>query len=166
MNPAQLWVYGGSTQTDIWILSLGSSPSWTPQAPIGPDLAPDGHARLAAGFGPPSLWIYGGRSMGAWELDIPYGLAVEPPSVSRIRLLLSNPARGRLVVSFELPDRSPARIDLFDLAGRRVDQREIGSLGAGIHQVELGGTRLRSGLYVVHLAQGTRSSTAKVVVAP
>jgi hypothetical protein len=44
-----------------------------------------------------------------------------------------NPSTGgRLVVRFSLPDARAARIDLFDVGGRRVHVEEFGSLGAGV----------------------------------
>src|SRR5262249_38553660 len=43
-----------------------------------------------------------------------------------------NPARGgRMLVHFALPDDEPAVLELFDLAGRRIAGRAVGSLGAG-----------------------------------
>ena len=76
-----------------------------------------------------------------------------------------NPAVKELVVAFSLPDGSPARLEVFDLAGRRVAVREVGALGGGSHVVRLGdGGALDSGIYLVRLTRGGRRLTTRAVV--
>lgn len=77
----------------------------------------------------------------------------------------SNPALGFVTVAFSLGDATPARLELFDLAGRRIVAREVGSLGAGSHVMTLGnGRALAAGQYLVRLSQGARSLTARGVI--
>ena len=77
-----------------------------------------------------------------------------------------NPVLDRLMVSFTLPSGAPARLDLLDVAGRRIESRAVGALGAGTHQVDLSDARtVAPGLYVVRLAQGDRVQTTRVIVA-
>jgi hypothetical protein len=73
-----------------------------------------------------------------------------------------NPAVRDLSLSITLPSAAPATLSLVDIAGRVVATREVGSLGAGIHQVTLGGEHLRAGVYVVALRQGDRTLTRRV----
>ena len=77
-----------------------------------------------------------------------------------------NPSRGEaLTVSFSLPSDRPARLELFDLGGRRLVAREVGSLGAGQHRLDVGaGATLRAGMYVLRLTQGQQSRSLKAVV--
>ena len=75
-----------------------------------------------------------------------------------------NPVVDDLVVAFTLPDPAPARIDVFDLAGRQVLAREI-SLGIGTHRVTLAGRGLRAGVYHLALTQGAQRAVARAVVA-
>jgi hypothetical protein len=77
-----------------------------------------------------------------------------------------NPTRGsKLAVAFTLPGSEPARIALFDVAGRRVWSREVGALGAGRHQVDLADSRsLPSGTYLIQLTQGTHAVRGRVSV--
>lgn len=77
-----------------------------------------------------------------------------------------NPAHGRdPQVSFELPTRAPAQLEVVDVGGRRVVMREVGALGAGRHTVGLSeGARLAPGLYLVRLRQGSHVRTQRVVV--
>jgi hypothetical protein len=78
-----------------------------------------------------------------------------------------NPATGgELAIRFTLPGASHATLALFDVAGRRVVQREVGSLGAGSHVLDLRSARLAPGLYLARLAQGGQLRSARVVVIP
>lgn len=79
---------------------------------------------------------------------------------------LPNPSRGGpLHVSFSLPGGEPAALSLFDVGGRRVAHRSVGSLGAGGHVVDLAPEEpMAPGIYFVRLTQGSRSRMAKVVV--
>jgi hypothetical protein len=90
---------------------------------------------------------------------------VDVPATLELALAFrSNPTRD-LGVAFSLPDDSPARLDLFDVGGRRIASRDVGTLGAGSHIVTLGdGRRFAPGVYLLRLSQGTRSLTARGVV--
>ena len=77
-----------------------------------------------------------------------------------------NPSpRGRLSVEFVLSSAAPAQLELFDVGGRRLALREVGSLGVGRHAVDLSqGLHLRAGRYVIRLCQEGRVRTAGAVV--
>jgi hypothetical protein len=76
-----------------------------------------------------------------------------------------NPAlRDRVRVALTLPDGRAGTLALIDVSGRRVREREIGSLGAGNHVVDLGGERLAPGVYLLELRQGDQRVTAKAAV--
>jgi predicted house-cleaning NTP pyrophosphatase (Maf/HAM1 superfamily) len=68
------------------------------------------------------------------------------------------------VVVFSLASDSPARLELFDLAGRRLATREVGALGAGEHHLRIGES-FAPGLYVARLAQHGKVVTARFAVA-
>lgn len=64
-----------------------------------------------------------------------------------------------------LPDSGPASLQLVDIRGRLVATREVGSLGAGRHVVDLAaGLKLRAGVYLVRLTQGGLQRTTRAVV--
>ena len=78
--------------------------------------------------------------------------------------LSTNPAT-ELRALFSLPDGSPARLELYDVGGRRIASREVGPLGAGSHVVPLGeGRVLAPGVYVLRLTRAGRSLTARGVI--
>jgi sugar lactone lactonase YvrE len=94
------------------------------------------------------------------------GVADGGPLVLALEGVRPNPARGdRLSVEFVLPVSAPARLEVLDVTGRRVAKREVGSLGAGRHRVDLAeGRRLAAGLYLVRLTQGANARTTRVAV--
>jgi hypothetical protein len=88
----------------------------------------------------------------------------ERPSLA-VRAPSSTPApRGGLVVSVSLPSDSPARLELIDVAGRRIASHEVGGLGPGTHELKLMEPAITSGVYLLRLSQSDRAATAKAVV--
>jgi hypothetical protein len=56
-------------------------------------------------------------------------------------------------------------VELLDVGGRRVASREMGGLGAGRHEVQLGNDGpLPSGLYLVRLSQGRNVAVTRVAI--
>ena len=90
---------------------------------------------------------------------------VDVPLAADLALALrSNPSPRELAVAINLPDASPARLELFDIAGRRLASREVGALGAGSHVVTLGdGRAFAPGTYIVRLSHGARALTTRGV---
>ena len=77
-----------------------------------------------------------------------------------------NPAMSEPVVSLSLASREAARLEVFDVSGRAVLAREVGSLGPGSHRVAVGrGGGLAAGVYWLRLTQQGKSLTAKSLVA-
>lgn len=82
--------------------------------------------------------------------------------IADLELRVAGAGRGAVAVEFALPIAHPARLELLDLAGRRLVAREVGGLGAGRHRLELAGA-LPSGVFFVRLTQDGRSRVAKAV---
>jgi len=102
-------------------------------------------------------------------LKVPVVLAAAEGTRDAARLALdhiTNPARdGRLQVTFSLPSNAAATLEAVDVSGRRVVVREVGSLGAGRHRIDLRPERrLSRGMYFVRLTQDGRVATARVAV--
>ena len=63
------------------------------------------------------------------------------------------------------PSSEPARLGLFDVGGREIQNLDIGSLGPGRHVVSLHRVAsMNPGLYQLRLVQGGRSLTRQVAV--
>jgi len=93
------------------------------------------------------------------------------PAASRVdfgvRSIDPNPVSRTARVSLTLATSEPARLEVIDLAGRRLGAREIGSLGPGEHVVsfpELAASP--AGIYWVRLTQGARTARTKAAVMP
>ncbi len=70
---------------------------------------------------------------------------------------------GPAHVRFALPAAGPVRLSVFDVAGRRVWERDAGVLDAGRHEVALGAS-FAPGVYLVRLVQGRRTAVTRIVV--
>jgi len=77
-----------------------------------------------------------------------------------------NPARnGFLRLQLSIPTPGPVRVELLDIAGRRVASRDLEMVGPGWREVDLlGGRRIAPGLYLARLQHGGQVQTARVVV--
>jgi len=70
-----------------------------------------------------------------------------------------------MIVQFVLPSGSPAKLELFDVSGRRVAHRDVGQLGPGRHSVNLAeGGRLRPGVYLVRFTQDANVRATRAAV--
>ena len=87
------------------------------------------------------------------------------PALHDLALALAsgNPSR-RLGVRFALPDAAPARLELFDVSGRRRFAREVGVAGAGEHDEAIETPGLSPGVYVIRLTRGAQVRSARAVL--
>ncbi len=91
------------------------------------------------------------------------------PSTERvefgIRNVGQNPAPGAITLTVGLPSAATARLDLIDVAGRRIMSRDIGGLGPGMHRVTLHeAVHLEPGIYLLRLTQSGKVATGRVVL--
>jgi hypothetical protein len=89
----------------------------------------------------------------------------EPLSGDGLALRVPNPARGALDVRYRLPDAAPARLELFDVSGRRLRALDVRGIGEGTARFERL-AELRAGVYVIRLSQGREQRTARVAFLP
>lgn len=93
--------------------------------------------------------------LAAPEAGAPRTLALAPP--------VPNPARDAFLVRFALPRDTGARLELVDLAGRRV--RAIAARGAGEHAERFESLdRLPAGLYFLRLVQDGAASVRRIAI--
>ena len=165
--------WGENTEPDLWYYAVyrGASADFVPgpgnkiasQADTGyVDVGPaGGYYKLAA--------VDVNGNVSGYALLTPSGtVGVEDGETLSFSLgaVRPNPTRGdRLSIDFVLARAGAARIELLDVAGRRVIARELGALGVGRHQMDLAsGARLKPGLYLVRLAQGAAVRVRRVVI--
>jgi hypothetical protein len=78
-----------------------------------------------------------------------------------------NPSRGVPRVSFSLAQRGPAKLEVFDLAGRRVWSQSWEELPPGRQELSLeAANRWRPGLFIIRLTQGSKVLTSRGAVIP
>ena len=87
------------------------------------------------------------------------------PSAAMALQVSPNPAVGTLTALYTVANDDAAHIEMFNVRGQRILAREIGSVGAGAHRVEIGNAKdYPSGVYFLRLTQAGRSVTSRFVV--
>lgn len=130
-------------------------------------------------------YVGNGNAIVAWQLGgsawatllAPDGPAARPrgplsnespnvdPEMIASRSVRLNPGPGGERLLFSLTGASPAPLELFDVAGRKVWSREVGGLGTGEHEVRLGNEAwLPAGLYLARLTQGGHRATTRIAI--
>ena len=113
-------------------------------------------ARRVGDCGEPAAPVPGSHSAAAGTATVPTVLAVRA---------LTNPACAKLEVTCDLPGKEPARVEVYDVSGRRVNQRDVAVASAGTMTIEAGhGATLNPGVYWVRLGQGLRPPITRMVV--
>jgi lysophospholipase L1-like esterase len=139
---------------DLWTL-FQANPSLIQDGGVHP--TSEGCGRMKEWWAQAMLWnVYGARTLSLEPKEDGLALAVA--------LRAANPSRGAGPwIDFRLPTGAPASLAIFDVQGRRVFEREVGSSGPGHHSLALG-RGLTSGLYLVRLRQGAASRDARFTV--
>ena len=78
-----------------------------------------------------------------------YGASFNLFDTSRL-FVTPNPVQTTSSVVFEIFEHEQVHLELFDLAGRKINDLFQGPLGAGSHSINLDMTNLPSGIYSVH----------------
>lgn len=177
--------WGGFNYSGIYaqrVLANGTlDPAWPSVTGATVSLGPNKYEPMSIsdGAGGAIITWYEGRAGGnAYDIfaqrvtsdgqlgDDVTGVAPTPSLTFTLEAVHPNPARGRsLTVAFSLASEVGASVDLFDVAGRRVASREVGSLGPGRHSIGLhAGTSCPSGMYFLRLQQGPQVVSTRVLL--
>jgi hypothetical protein len=73
-----------------------------------------------------------------------------------------NPFNPTTTITFDLPSPSPVKLEVFDVLGRAVWQRDMGLLSVGFHQQIWGGENFASGFFIVSLKTTQGVSNQKI----
>jgi hypothetical protein len=104
------------------------------------------------------LWFSNGVTS-ATSTEASLAPAPRPAAIAAISV--PSPAVGALSIAATLPSgTSEARLDVFDLGGRRVLSRELSGEPGTVQAVSLGAL-LRPGMYVVRLSAGGRALASR-----
>jgi hypothetical protein len=127
--------------------------------------------RISAVSGPAADQWQGGSDE-SWAIDRVavrvtngvVGVGNDPSLAFGLDPIHPNPLKGDdLMVQFALAGSEQARLELVDVTGRRVAQREV--TGAGRHVIDLGREHaLPPGIYMVRLSQGANVRVRRAVV--
>lgn len=89
----------------------------------------------------------------------------EAPSGMRLYQNYPNPFNPSTKISFELPEASHVRLEVYDVSGRRVANLRNGWMPAGRHSVTWNAAGLASGFYVCRLISGSHTARVRMVLA-
>ena len=78
--------------------------------------------------------------------------------------ILPNPFNNRAVVEFSIENRSSVDLAIFDLSGRRLITLVTGIRDAGHHRLQIDGSSLTTGMYLLSLQAGDSSYIRKLVL--
>ena len=161
-----LWQVAGGADAAARVDRSESGGSWTRVGEIAADgsgqLAFEDHdVRAGADYAYRLAIDAGGREVfaGLVSVHVPLGATL---SLAGAR---PNPASDLIQASFTLPDGRPARLELFDVSGRRVAARDVGALGPGDHVLGLVESRaLPAGVYWLRLTRADQSVAARAAL--
>lgn len=100
----------------------------------------------------------------------PSGIACDKPEKTEkpLTLLLKdaypNPARSKTNISYQLPNKTEVRVNLYNVAGQLVRSLNLGAQQPGYYNIPLKTDKLSSGVYFYKLTAGNKSQTRKFVV--
>jgi hypothetical protein len=123
---------------------------------------------LPGGTAQPDLVV----TLGARPISSPTGLPGSGlPTVLRFYPPHPNPVHHETWFDFDLRERAPVALDIFDLSGRRVQSLISGTNEAGHHSVswktlDPTGTRLRGGLYFARFSTPGLTQIVRIAVLP
>jgi len=75
-----------------------------------------------------------------------------------------NPFNPSTIISFSLPSRSNVQLDVIDLLGRIVQNRDLGEQAAGSHELEFNASGLASGVYFYRIQTAFGAQCRKMML--
>ena len=170
--------YDGHYLDDAWGLSLDRAPKWT-RIDSSPHPGKTDFHTMAYDPNRDRFMLFGGNNgqmLGdLWELTFANPVLLPPPvsldsgdgSVMRVAGTTFEAGSRAPILHLTLPGTSPTRLELFDISGRRLADRSFVPAAAGTNAIRLAeADKLRAGVYLVRVTQGTLSAVGRAVVVP
>lgn len=169
--------YDGHYLNDAFALALDPAPRWTQvDAVIHP--GPTDFHSMAYDPDRDRFLVFGGNDgqpLGdLWQLSFTNPILLPPPvsiqsgatalAVAGVQL-----AAGSRVplLQVTVPSAAAVRLELFDVAGRRLADRSFTPAAAGRNAIPLAEARaLRAGIYLVRVTQGGKSAVGRALIVP
>ena len=92
------------------------------------------------------------------------GVATAAPGAFAVAQSSPNPANPTTTISFSIPEAGNVSVDVFNVAGQRVDTLVNNFMDAGSHSVVWDGSSLASGVYFYTVTSGEFSKTMKMTL--
>jgi hypothetical protein len=114
--------------------------------------------------------MYGACYIEDWSHGLDNEITSAPPKVSEIRRVMPNPATQALSIDFALPSASAdVELSVFDMQGRRIAELFRGEAPAGPSRAtwdlrDLEGSRVRPGIYLARLRNGSEVRSRAIVI--
>lgn len=106
--------------------------------------------------------------MGAFESDVSLvsidDTAIDSPSAFRLSQNYPNPFNPTTQISFELPNHSQVRLDVYSTTGQLITTLVNDTRSAGLHTVRFDGTGLASGVYIYRIVAGDFVETQRMTL--
>jgi predicted CXXCH cytochrome family protein len=123
-----------------------------------------------------AIVVIGMENESGMELDAelcasdPFSIAAPTDTRNRdsffsLRGISPNPSSTTFMVRFSLPNSEAALLEIYDVRGRQILARKVGSMGPGLHSLDFDwGKNIPAGVYLVRLTQGGRSHTKQATL--
>lgn len=99
---------------------------------------------------------------GEWNCEGNWG--VEPPDSYAMTAAYPNPFNAMTTITFELPEAGNVTLEIFNVAGQKVDVLANGSHEAGRHNVVWNASKYPSGVYFYRLVIGDNAFTGRMTL--
>src|SRR5690606_7293254 len=88
------------------------------------------------------------------EIPIDYTLSQNYP----------NPFNNYTNIEFKIPKKENVILEIYDVLGRKADEKSFGSLESGSYKIQYNADKLSSGVYFYKITTGERSLTKKFLL--
>ena len=92
------------------------------------------------------------------------GVAAAAPATFAVAQSSPNPANPTTTISFSIPEAGTVNVDVFNVAGQKVDTLVNNFMDAGSHSIVWDGSSLASGVYFYTVKSGEFSKTMKMTL--
>ena len=112
----------------------------------------------------PLSYIASDLARGTIGKDVPTDVAAAAPSAFAVEQSSPNPANPTTTISFNIPEAGNVNVEVFNVAGQKVDTLVNNFMDAGSHSVVWDGSNLASGVYFYSVTSGEFSKTMKMTL--